>query len=68
MNEISPDKNVNCHWTIAPFTIALDLWASLCCANSPQASALYDVSVRQLPVLLSSFLQTVGHPSALAFG
>ena len=48
VGQISPDKSMNCHYTTPAFTVAPELRASLCCANSPRASALYAVSVRGL--------------------
>ena len=67
-NQISPDKNVNCHDTTAAFTLSPESWASTCCAGLPGDQALYAVSVRRLIVLRSNFLQTVPRGSALVFG
>ena len=39
---------MNFHYTTTAFTVAPELGASLCCANSPRASALYAASVRGL--------------------
>ena len=36
-NQISPDKDVNFPCTTAAFTLPLNLWALLCCANSPRS-------------------------------
>ena len=66
--EVSPDKNANSNCTTLPFTVRPESWASTCGAALPGRSALYGVSVRGLTVLRSGFLQTVGRPSALAFG
>ena len=66
--QISPDKEVNCRCTTAPFTISPEPWASLCGANLPGDSALYDVSVRRLTALHSGFLQTAPREAALAVG
>jgi len=65
--QISPDKNVNCHYTTAAFTLSPESWASTCCAGLPGDQALYAVSVRRLIVLHSNFLQTVPRGSALVF-
>ena len=57
--QISPDKNVNFHYTTAAFTLSPESWASTCCtlkgrpAGLPGDQALYAVSVRRLTVLLS---------------
>ena len=48
VGQISPDKSMNFHYTTPAFTVAPELRASLCYANSPRASALYAVSVRGL--------------------
>jgi hypothetical protein len=68
VRQISPDKNVNCCYTTAAFTLSLESGASLCCANSPGDWALYAVSIRQLIALRSGFLQTFPHGNALAVG
>ena len=68
VKQISPDKSMNFCYTTAAFTISPEPWASLCCANSPGNLALYAVSVRRLIALHSSFLQTLPHGNALAFG
>nr|WP_287413413.1 hypothetical protein [Pseudodesulfovibrio sp.] len=65
--QISPDKNVNFHYTTAAFTLSPESWASTCCAGLPGDWALYVVSVRRLIVLRSNFLRTVPHGSALVF-
>ncbi len=55
VRQTSPDKSALCHYATAPFTLATsDHWALLSCASSPPARALYDVSVRQLVVLLAA--------------
>ena len=66
--QISPDKNVNCHYTTAAFTLSPESWASSCCADLPGDQALYAVSVRRLIGLHSGFLQTFPHGNALAVG
>jgi len=66
--QISPDKNVNFHYTTAAFTLSPESWASTCCAGLPGDQALYAVSVRRLIVLYSGFLQTFPHGNALAVG
>ena len=66
--QISPDKDVNCRYATAPFTVSPEPWASLCGANLPGDSALYDVSVRRLIALHSGSLQTASHETALAVG
>ena len=63
--QISPDKNVNCHYTTAAFTLSPESWASTCCAGSPRDQALYAVSVRRLIVLHSGLPLP---PVALACG
>jgi len=68
VEQISPDKNVNCDYTTAAFTLSLEPWASSCGANLPGDWALYAVSVRRLIALRSGFLRTVPRGSALAFG
>ncbi|MDI6777454.1 MAG: hypothetical protein QMD03_09545, partial [Syntrophales bacterium] len=68
VEQVSPDKNVNCRCTTAAFTLSPESGASLCCANSPGDRALYAVSVRRLIALHSGFLRTVPRGSALAFG
>jgi len=68
VGQISPDKNVNCCYTTAAFTLSPESWASLCCANLPEDWALYAISVRRLVALRSGFLRTVPRGSALAFG
>ena len=65
--QISPDKNVNCRYTTAAFTLSPESRALLCCANLPGDWALYAVSVRRLIALYSSFLQTIPREIALAF-
>ena len=66
--QVSPDKNVNCRYTTAAFTLSPESRASLCCANSPGDWALYAVSVRRLIALHSGFLQTFLRRNALAVG
>ena len=67
--QISPGKNMIFPYTTAAFTIPQRSgWASSCCADSPWGSAYYAISVRRLIGLHLGFLQTVGRPSALAFG
>ena len=51
--QISPDKNVNYHYTTAAFTLSPESWASTCCAGLPGDQALYAVYVRRLIVLRS---------------
>jgi hypothetical protein len=68
VEQISPDKNVNCRDTTAAFTVSPESRALLCCANLPGDSALYVVSIRRLIALHSGFLRTVPRGSALAFG
>jgi hypothetical protein len=68
VGQISPDKNVNFHCTTAAFTLSPESWVSLCRANLPGGWALYAVSVRQLAVLRSGFLQTPSREDALAVG
>jgi hypothetical protein len=67
-DQASPDKNVNCHYTTAAFTLSPESWASSCCADLPGDQALYAVSVRRLIGLYSGFLQTFPHGNALAVG
>jgi hypothetical protein len=68
VGQISPDKNVNCGYTTAAFTLSPEPKASLCRANLPGDWALYAISVRRLIALRSGFLRTVPRGSALAFG
>jgi len=82
VRQISPDKSVNCHHTTAAFTLSPESGALSCLwgrshaksvtkpygADSPEAWALYAVSVRRLMVLRSGFLQTPPRGDALAFG
>ena len=68
VRQISPDKDVNFHYTTAAFTLSPESGASICCAILPGDWALYAVSVRRLIVLRSDFLQTVPHGLALVFG
>jgi len=68
VGQVSPDKNVNCRYTTAAFTLSPESGASLCGANSPGDWALYAISVRRLIALHSGFLQTASHEDALAFG
>jgi len=48
--------------------LRVESWAWTCCVASPGRSALYGVPVRGLTGLRSGLLETVGRPSALAFG
>ena len=48
-----PDKNVNCCYTAAAFTISPESRTSLCCTNFPGDLAVYAVSVRRLIALHS---------------
>ena len=68
VRQISPDKDVNCRYTTAAFTLSPEPGASLCCANLPGDWALYAVSVRRLTGLRSGFLQTASREDALAVG
>lgn len=45
VKQTSPDKSMNCRSTTASFTISVEPWALLSCANLPTNSAFYDVSV-----------------------
>src|SRR4030042_4703747 len=45
VGQISPDKNVNCGYTTAAFTLSPEPKASLCRANLPGDWALYAISV-----------------------
>jgi hypothetical protein len=65
--QISPDKDVNCGYTTAAFTLSPESRASSCVADLPGDWALYAISVRRLIALRSGFLRTVPHGSALAF-
>jgi len=66
--QISPDKNVNCRYTTAAFTLSPESRALSCVADLPRDWALYAASVRRLIALHSGFLQTSPHGSALAVG
>ena len=68
IEQVSPDKNVNCDDATAAFTVSPESRALSCCADLPGDSALYAVSVRRLIALRTGFLWTVPHGSALAFG
>jgi hypothetical protein len=68
VGQISPDKNVNCCYTTAAFTLSPEPGASLCGANLPGDWALYAISVRRFVALRSGFLRTPPHGDALAFG
>ena len=58
--QISPDKDMNCRSTTAPFTVSAEPRASLSCANLPTDSAFYDVLVHRLTALLqASFRQSL---------
>jgi len=48
VGQISPDKNVNCCYTSAAFTLSPEPGASLSCANLPGDWALYAVSVPRI--------------------
>ena len=43
--QISPDKNVNCHYATAAVTLSPESWALSCCADLPGDQTLYAVSV-----------------------
>ena len=66
--QVSPDKDVDCDYAPAAFTVSPESRALSCCADLPGDSALYAVSVRRLIALRSGFLRTVPRGSALAFG
>lgn len=66
--QASPDKDVICRYATAAFTVSPKPGVLSCCADLPGDSALYAISVRRLIVLRSSFLRTVPHETALAFG
>jgi len=51
VRQISPDKDVNCRYTTAAFTLSPESGASSCCADLPGDWALYAVSVRRLIAL-----------------
>jgi hypothetical protein len=51
VGQISPDKDVNCRYTTAAFTLSPESGASSCCADLPGDWALYAVSVRRLIAL-----------------
>jgi hypothetical protein len=68
VKQISPDKNVNFHYTTAAFTLSPESWTLSCGADLPGDWALYAISVRRLIVLHSNFLRTVPRGSALVFG
>ena len=51
VRQISPDKNVNCDYTTAAFTLSPESGASSCGADLPGDWALYAVSVRRLIAL-----------------
>jgi len=68
VGQISPDKDVNCRYTTAAFTLSPESGASSCCADLPGDWALYAVSIRRLIALHSGFLQTVPRGNALAVG
>ena len=65
VGQTSPDKSMNWHYTTPAFTVAPELGALSCCANSPKASALYAVSVRRLVASESRYarLPALGLPS-----
>jgi hypothetical protein len=74
--QISPDKNVNFPCTTAAFTLPLEPAGFVVLCQLAQELSLVcgfcpSDQVRGklwLALLLSGFLQTVGRPSALAFG
>jgi len=66
--QISPDKNVNCHFTIEAFIVSPESWASIYCAGLSGEQALSAVFVRRLIVLRSNVLHTVLHGFALVSG
>ena len=51
VGQISPDKDVNCRYKTAAFTLSPEFGASSCCADLPGDGALYAVSVRRLIAL-----------------
>ena len=51
VGQISPDKDVNCGYTTAAFTLSPESGASSCGADLPGDWALYAVSVRRLIAL-----------------
>jgi hypothetical protein len=61
-------KNTHCDCTTSAFTPELEPGASVSGATLPGPLALEAVSVHRRTVVRSSFLSTVGHPSAVAFG
>ena len=58
VEQISPDKDVNCGDTTAAFTLSPESWALVCCADFPFEVTLYAISVRRLIALHSGFLWT----------
>ena len=46
--QVSPDKDVNCDYAIAAFTVSPESRALSCCADLPGDSALYAVSVPRI--------------------
>ena len=68
VEQASPDKNVICRYATVAFTVSPKPGVLSCAADLPGDSALYAISVRRLIVLRSSFLQTIPHGIALAFG
>jgi hypothetical protein len=48
VGQISPDKDVNCRYTTAAFTLSPESGASSCCADLPGDWALYAVSVPRI--------------------
>jgi hypothetical protein len=48
VGQISPDKNVNCRYTTAAFTLSPESGASSCCADLPGDWALYAISVPRI--------------------
>jgi len=66
VRQISPDKNVNFHYTTAAFTLSPESGVLPCGADLPGDWALYAVSVRRLIVLHSGLDAPQG--VALTFG
>jgi len=64
--QVSPDKNVNCYYATAAFTVSPESWALSCCADLPGGSALYAVSVRRLIALHAGFFGRFLTVSAVA--
>jgi len=62
--QTSPDKDVNCRYTTAAFTLSPEPWALLCCASLPGDWALYEFPVR-LPVRCTQTGRLIALHSAL---